>query len=118
MTNLYLYHGSLYNADGNEIERPTVMIEPELDMFHGWGNYDNMLKKCQQINEAGFDMELVELTNLPKSITAYIILRMMTCTQSGFIRNFHIHSGDPDPMTWLVNEISRVPIEIPDKPDD
>ena len=115
---LYIYYGSLYNINGNEVSRPTILIEPETDCFHGWGEYDAMTARSAEINRAGFNMLAIELTQLPKPVAAYIILRMMNYGASGFVRKFYEKSEDPDAMKWLTAEISRVPIKIPDTPDD
>ena len=115
---LYIYHESLYNITGEEIKRPTVLIDPECDCFHGWGEYEHIEKRLSEISKAGFDMKMVELTQLPKPVTAYIILRMINYTASGFIRKFYEKSEDPNAMTWLTSEIARVPITIPDTPND
>lgn len=118
-TALYIYAGGLYNrTTRGEVNRPTVLVDPDMDTFHGWGEYDNITKKCEQLNNAGFDTCAIELTQLPKPIAAYIILRMMNYTASGFVKNFCARSETPNSAKWLASEIARVPIDIPDKPND
>ena len=114
MQSLYIQFGSLYSLNGIEIERPTILIDPEMDMIYAWGKFENISKKQIRFHNAGIETVAVELKHLPKNVTAYIILRMMNYTASGFIRNFYNHRNDID-TTWLLNEMDRLPIKIPNK---
>lgn len=110
---LYLFCGSIYTPGGVAISHPTILIDPEDDVFHGWGEDRTINPKCANINAAGFRLVTVDLSNLPVETAAYIIIRMTRYTQSGFVKNFYEHQTDPNALDWLAAEMRRIPINIP-----
>ena len=96
MESAYVFYGSLYNARDKIVEEPSILLDPEVDAFLGWGER--------------LDLMVVELSSLPKEMACYIIRRMAEYTASGFVQQFCEHQDDPDALEWLSREMQRVPI--------
>ena len=37
MESAYVFYGSLYNARDKIVEEPSILLDPEVDAFLGWG---------------------------------------------------------------------------------
>ena len=112
-----LWQGSIYDASGRIIENPAVLVDPEGDCFHGWGENTAISRKLDDVaRKSGglFRLTMVDLSKLPKDMACYVILRMIQFTASGFIKNFVGQAENPAAMDWLRNEMQRVPVSIPD----
>ena len=116
LNHVTLWHGSIYNAAGEIIDKPAVLIDAESDCFHGWGENADVAKKLDNIAKQSHGLlkpTMIDLSGLTKEMACYIILRMINYTASGFIKNFAKQAENPDAIQWLKNEMERVPIEIP-----
>lgn len=110
MESAYVFYGSLYNARDKIVEEPSILLDPEVDAFLGWGERAAMQAEQVRCNQAGLDLMVVELSSLPKEMVCYIIRRMAEYTASGFVQQFCEHQDDPDALEWLSREMQRVPI--------
>lgn len=106
----YVFCGSLYNARDEIIEEPSILLDPKMDVFLGWGESAAIQAKQVRCNQAGLNLTAVELSAIPKEAACYIIRRMAEYTASGFVQQFCEHQGGPDALDWLASEMQRVPI--------
>ena len=112
-----LWHGSIYDAAGRIVENPAVLVDPEADCFHGWGENAAMSKKLDDVakkSDGLFRLTMVDLSKLPKDMACYVIVRMIEYTASGFIKNFVGQAENPTAMDWLRAEMDRVPVSVPE----
>ena len=111
-----LYCGSIYNAAGEIIEQPAVLVDVGSDCFHGWGENRAISKKLNTIaakSNGMLQLTMIDLSKLPKEMACYVILRMMNYTASGFIKTFASQAENPNAIQWLQSEMNRVRITIP-----
>lgn len=114
----YLYSGSLYSPTGRIVETPSVLVDPGMDMILTWGEPEYVQREFDRIDSAApnlaKNLEIIELSGLTKPQACYVIRRMMEFTASGFVTELCRKLSEPDALSWLKAEMSRVPIETPD----
>jgi len=125
-----VYCGSLYSIDMYDgkpmciIEEPAVIIDPQCDIIHKWGNagaLEPVLVRYQEgmdkVNDLFPDEKpeigyLISLSSLPVEKQAYVICRMVEYTASGFVAKFYDKINQPTAGIWLEAEIQRIPIDV------
>ena len=70
MESAYVFYGSLYNARDKIVEEPSILLDPEVDAFLGWGERAAMQAEQVRCNQAGLDLMVVELSSLPKEMAS------------------------------------------------
>lgn len=113
-----LYAGSLYTPTGRIVETPSVLVDPGMDMILTWGEPECVQREFDRIDSAApglaKNLKIIELSKLTKPQACYVIRRMMEFTASGFVTGLCRKLSEPDALSWLEAEMSRVPIETPD----
>ena len=121
----YYYEGTLYTPSGCGIENPAILITKS-DIFCVYGDAEAVKKefdrRCEAYSKIGFqeeidDLVLIEFNKYGAFNTediAYIILRMMLYTATGFVKNFYNYlQSSPDALvSWIQSEKQRIPINV------
>lgn len=128
MHNCYIENGSIINNLSNTIiEQPALLISKDSGCLHGWGESENVKARFAKFitayTKAGMrdeinDLTLIELSQfkISREMACYILRRAVEFTATGFTTELceQLTSGK-NPLAWLKNEMSRIPINIYEK---
>lgn len=122
---LYANNGQLFRTEDDGIlrpdtdaviDRPTILIEAENNLLLKWGSFDSVAKVAKTYEPfAGVEgmpqVSLLQLNQLAAEEQAYVINRMLRCTDSNFIRNLVGQGASTSGKDWLKAEMERLSLD-------